>query len=105
MLELIDKALDQMPFAVEPSVVCPSLLAALMRRNDSNCTLSHNRIEERLGSITTVSNHIVTGKVCEQRICLCDVMALSCREAQAQWIAQRIYRNMDFGAKATTTAA
>ena len=65
MLNLVDKALDQMTLPIQPSVVRTVSLVAfgrLMGRNDRFHRLFDDPIIESLGGITSVGNQMLKAK-------------------------------------------
>jgi hypothetical protein len=103
MLDFVEKALHQMTFSIQPSVVSAPLPAALMRWNHRCRALSEYKVKEGLSRISSVRNDMLTRQSVQQGIGLFEVVAVSTCQAQAQGIAQAINADMDFGAEATTT--
>src|SRR6476660_9205590 len=94
MLELIDEALDQMTFSIQPTVILSLQLRALMRRNDCRRATFSNLVNQDLGSVAAIRNHVVAGQTFEQIRGLRNVMNLPSGQVQAQRITQTIDDDM-----------
>ena len=105
MLDFADKTLDQMPFAITPLVVITRLFGILFGRNDRFSALGDDVINELLGRITAIRQHILKLQVDNHVSCPDDVMTLARCQTQAQRVTQTINRDMDFGTESATTAA
>ena len=103
LLDLVDKTLDQMPFAVQPRVVLTADFRALVRRDHRLPTLLDDPIDERLPGITAIGNDVLTHQPLQQRLGLDTVVTLACGQRQPQRIAQPVHNDMDFGTQATST--
>lgn len=104
MLDFVDKAFDQMAFPIQPGVVFAQQLGTLVRRNDGLNTPCQQVVNESLRCIASIGNQPLKAKPFQQCLRLRTIVALSSRQTQPQRVAQSIYRDMDFAAKATMTA-
>src|SRR5687768_7904612 len=104
MLDLIDKALDQVPFAVPPAVIVARRLGALVRWDDRYGTVLSHQVEHRLASVAAIGDHALKRQAVQQRTGLDAVVALAGRQAHAQRIAQGVDEDVDLGAEAPTAA-
>jgi hypothetical protein len=77
MLDLVDKAFDQVPLTIQPAVVIALLFGALVRRNDGNRPVLDDPIDQRLPSIAAIRNHILPLQTFQQRLRLGAFMRLS----------------------------
>jgi len=88
-----------MPFLVPMSVVFSLLFAISARWNDHFHLRGHQGPDKIGVIIGPVGNQALELQLSHQRFCLGNVMALTTRQAKAQWVAQRIHAHMDFGAE------
>ena len=104
MLDFVDEALDQMTFAVQPSIVLAHYLRPLVRWDHRLNASLHEVIDEVGSRIASVGNQALKIEAFQQVLSLGDVVALAGGQGKSQWIAQTINCHMNFGAKATSTA-
>ena len=64
-----------------------------------------DKSQEIITVIASVSQEIGKRQAIQERLCLCDVVALSASEPKTQRLAQPIYAEVDFGAEAASTAS
>jgi hypothetical protein len=83
VLEFIEAAFDQMAFAVDPSVILPFDLGALMRRNDRLTAALVQVGDERRSGIAAICQDFLEGQLSEQRLGLGAVVALARRQDDA----------------------
>ncbi len=105
MLDFVHKTFHQMTLSIQPFIVLPQDFSPLVGWNDGVDAPLEQKGNKILSRIATIRDQLVKIKAFEQGIGLGDVMALSCRQQQAQRVAQRIHRHMDFTAKAAPTTA
>jgi len=103
MVDFVHKALRQRPFAVAPGVVFTWFLAIFARRNDRECLMVKDKLDERVTIISAVRQHVITDFLPQQCLSLGNVVPFTSRQAKAQRIAQRIDFGMDFGAEPAPT--
>lgn len=105
MLNLVDEALDQMALSVQVTVMLALLIATRRRGNDRlSATLNHH-IKELSRIAGLVGNNIVSAETVDEQGGLCNVMALTCRQAETQRITQAIDVDMKLGAEVAPTAS
>lgn len=105
MLDFVDKALHQMAFTVQPAVVVAQHLGTLMGWNDRFNATSQQVFDEMRRRVSSVGNQPLEIEALKQLLSLRDVVLLACRQTQAQRIAQRIDRHMDFSGEAASAAS
>jgi len=103
MLNLVDETFDQMALTVQPSVVVAGQLGALVRRNDDNRPALNNPIDQGLSGIAAIRNHVLSQQSFQQGVRLRTFVRLPGGQPYPQWIAQPVYREMDFGAETSAT--
>ena len=105
VLDLVDEALDQVaPFA-QMSIVLPRRLPVGSGRDNGDRATLSDYLDEGLGVVPLVGNHILYGGRKEQRLSLGDVMGLACRELELERITQSVHAHMDFAGEATAASA
>jgi hypothetical protein len=104
MLDFVDKAFHQMPFPIQPGVILALGFGALMRWDDGLGLLVNDKGDELLGSITTVSNDMLTHQAINQCVRLGNVMMFTARQAKAQRSTQGIHRYMNLGTEPASAA-
>ena len=92
-----------MPFSIQPFIVFTLLFRLVVRRNNGFCIAFNDQINKILGRIPAVSNHMVKSEPGVQISSLQDIMTLTSRKHQPQWIVQPVYRNVNLGTEAATT--
>ena len=105
VLDLVDEALHQVALFVEMSIVLPRHLPVGPGRDDGNRATLSDYLDEGLGVVPLVGNHIPYGGRKEQRLSLGDVMGLACRELELERVAQSVHAYMDFAGEATAASA
>ena len=105
MFDLANKTLDQMTLPVQPAVIFTQHFCPLMRWNHRLNIAIQQIVDEMCCRIAAISNETLKIKSLQQILCLLDVMALSCCQAQSQWVAQRVNRHMDFGGESTPASS
>lgn len=103
MFDLTDEALDQMPLPVKPRIVLVWLLGVLLGWNHRFHAISDNLVAKVCGTVAAVRNDAFKIQINNQVVGFDDVMPLTRRECQTQWISQCVGRDMDLCAEATTT--
>jgi len=105
MLDFPNQTLDQVPLTVAPFIVLAQHLCPLMRWND-RLNAAFQQIFDEMGCrVASVRDQSLKVKALQQLLSLSDVVALTCGEAEAQRIAQALYRDMDFAGEATSAAS
>ena len=87
VLEFVDTTLDEMAFAIEPAVVLPLDLGALMRRNDGFTPTPLDRGDTRRCRIAPTPDAALKGDPVDQGARLGAVMTLARGQAYSQRIA------------------
>ena len=105
MLDLVDEALHQVTLSVYMLIVLPPHLAVGPGWNYRDCSAVPDDLEEIIGVLCPVCNHMVTGVLSYQSLCLGDVMDLSCCQLESQRVPQAIHTHVDFGAEPCSAAA
>ena len=104
MLDFIDEALDQVTFAVQPSVVLAQYIRPLVRW-DHRLNASLQEVIKEVGSrVASVGNQAFKIETFQQVLSLGDVVALSGCQSKSQRTTKTVDSHMDLGAKATPTA-
>src|SRR5690606_19397656 len=105
MLDLIDKALDQMAFTIHPAVVFAQHFGALMRWDDRFNTAVQQIVDEMCCRVASICDQAFKIEPFEQILRLGDVVSLTRSQAKTQGVAQAIHDHMDFGGEAPSTAS
>lgn len=92
-----------MTFPVQPGILLAQDIRPLVRRNDGLNAPHQQIINEILSRIAPIRNQSLKIKALEQCLSLLDIVALPRSQTQPQGIAQPIYSDMDFAAKAAPT--
>lgn len=87
VLEFIEAAFDQLPFAVDPWIVLAFDLGALMRWNDRLTATLVQGGDEWRSVVAAIRQDFFEGQSGEQCLGLGTVVALSRCQNHAQWIA------------------
>ena len=104
MLDFIDEALDQVTFAVQPSVVFAQYIRPLVRW-DHRLNASLQEVVKKVGSrVASVGNQAFKIETFQQVLSLSNVVSLSSGQSKSQWTAKTVDDHMNLGAKATPTA-
>src|SRR5258708_10607437 len=93
-----------MPFAIQMCIIVAGLTAVGTRGNDRQGLLGNNPVDKVVGIIGAISNQMLERETLSQSRGLGDIMPLACAQAHAQWVAQGIDTDVDFGREATTRA-
>lgn len=105
MLDLVEKAFDEMAFLVKMPVVDPWVEAVGTRRDDGlHAAFLHDR-HERIGIVALIGDHGVGWEFPDQPFGLPDIGRLPPGEDEGQGIAQGIGHGMNLGAKAPPRTA
>ena len=91
-----------MPFSIEPAIIFTLDFRPLMRRYDCLRSIFSNLVNQCLGRIASVSNHVFSFQICQQVRRLGNVVSLPACQAQPQRIPQAIHDNMHFGAESAS---
>jgi len=102
MLELVDQALHQMAFPIQPAVVFAQHFGTLVRRNDRFNTALQQIVDKMGCRIASISDQSFKVKPFQQVLGLGDVVPLACGQAKTQRVPQPIHRHMDFGGEAAS---
>ncbi len=86
VLEFIEAAFDQMPFALDPRIVLAFDLGALMRWNDRLTAALVQVGDERRSGVAAIRQDFLEGQSGEQCLGLYTVVALARCQNHAQWI-------------------
>src|SRR5690606_5404272 len=105
MLDLVDKALHQMAFTIQPAVVFAQHCSALVRRNDGFNTAIQQILDEMRCRVASIGDQSFKVEPFQQILGLGDVVPLTWCEAKTQRVAQSIHRYMDFGGETPSTAS
>jgi hypothetical protein len=100
MLDLVDEPLDQVSLLVEVLVVRDSSRAGAVRRDDDLSARVGNGGTKAIGVVALVSEQVFEGKTLDQALCLGDIGDLTCRQDEADRIAESIDGNADLRAQA-----
>lgn len=105
MLDFAHKTLDQMPLTIQPFIVFAQDFGSLMRRNN-RLDASIQQVFDEMGCrIAAIGNQMLKIKALQQILRLGDVMTLTSSQAKTQWVAQSVYRDVDFSGKSASTAS
>jgi len=105
MLDLVNEALNQMPFLVEIGVIITLLLAIFPGWNDRCHSHPNHELNKVVRIIGPVSNQVFTLKANRQACCLGDIMPLTAGQGKAQRIPQGIHAHVDFGAEPASASS
>ena len=94
VLDLVDEALHQVVH----------LPVGSGRDHGDRATLS-DYLDEGVGVVPLVGDHILYRSRKEQRLSLGDVMGLACRELELERVAQSVHTQVDFAGEATAASA
>lgn len=103
VLDFVDKALDQMPFSVEPFIILAQEFGTLMRRDNGFNAALQQIVDKILGGIAAICDETLKIKAFQQLLGLGDVMLLPGSQDRVQGIAQPIHRDMYLATEATTS--
>ncbi len=105
VLHLVDEALHQVALFVQMSIVLPRHLPVGAGRDDGDRATLSDYLDECVGVVPLIGNHILYGVRQEQRLSLGDIMGLACRELELERVAQGVHAHVDFTGEATATSA
>lgn len=105
MLDFIDETLHQVPLFVEMAVIVAGLLAVFARRNDRFDFFIHKHLQKISCIVRAIGDQALKFIICDQCVCLSNVMALPSGQKKTQRVPQSIDIYMNFGAEPTATAS
>lgn len=94
-----------MALLVKVHIILAGDLATFTSGNDSHHAGLSELFKEGIGVIAPVSNEVIGDEALNQGRCLCDVMSLTGREQEAEWIPQSVDDDMDLGTESTPASA
>jgi len=97
MLEFVEEALDEVSFAVEREIAGPRHLTICFWRNHRGDTSLGESVDQRISVVRLVAKQGVWVGAFKQGLRTSQVMGLSRRQHQFDWIAQGINESVDFG--------
>ena len=97
MLESVEEAFDQVPFAVQREIARPRDLAIGFWGDHRGDSPLDEAIDERTGIVGLVANQGIWIGAVDQRFCASQIVGLPWREYQVDGIAQGIDERVDFG--------
>ena len=97
MLEFIEEALDEVSFAVEREIAGPRHLTICFWRNHRGDTSLGESADQRISVVSLVAKQGARVGAFKQGRRASQVVGLSRRQYQFDWIAQGINEGMDFG--------
>jgi hypothetical protein len=97
MLEFIEEALDEVSFAVEREIAGPRHLTICFWRNHRGDTSLGESVDQRISVVCLVAKQGLRVGAFKQGLRTSQVMGLSRRQHQIDWIAQGINQGVDFG--------
>jgi hypothetical protein len=77
LLDLVNKALDQMAFLIEMDVISALLETVFPRGNHRHRFLLENEVHEAVEIVAAVGNDVLAETASKQRLCLRDVMSVT----------------------------
>ena len=104
LLEFVDKTLDQVPFAVAPSVIDALNFSTLMGRNNRLGLMGKDESNQGLRSISSVGNDKLVAQAIQQRFGLGDIVAFTAGQQKTQRITQTVYKDVNFRAESASAA-
>ncbi len=105
LLDLADKALDEMPFTVEVFVIITLGNSPGAGRDDRIRSVLTNNLEEFIAIISLVSNDILGGVTRYQCLSLGHVMPVTSAQPETQRVAKSINIHMHLGAETSSRAS
>lgn len=105
LLETAEETFDQISIPVEMSIERAKYAAIGARRDNRLGALRLDSCHESVGVVALVRDDEASRLILDQRGSLIDVCNLSCRQNDAQRIAQRIDGNVQFGGQPASRAA
>ena len=98
MLDLVHEPLDQVALLVEVLVVRDSLRAGAVRRDNGLSASLCDGGSKAIGVVALVSEQVFEGKTFDQALCLTDISDLTCRQDEADRIAEGVDTDVDLRA-------
>jgi len=105
LLETTEETFDQISIPIEMSIECTKCAAIGARRDNCLSPLRFDGCHEGIGVVALVGDDKASGLILDQRSSLVDVRDLSCRQNDAQRIAQRIDGHVQFGGQSASRPA
>jgi hypothetical protein len=105
LLDAAEEALDQIAVLVDMPIERTRVDSVGAWRDDRLAALRGNCRHEGIRIVALVGHDELGGLILNQRGGLLDVGDLSCREDDAQWIAQGIHGDMQLGGQSAARAA
>jgi hypothetical protein len=105
LLELIEKALDEIALFIEINVIGTLDFAVAFGRDDDFAFACGNLLMQVIGIVAFVGDGGCGGKSVDEFVCMGDIVLLSGAADQPDRIAQGVSRDMDFGAQTPSGAA
>ncbi len=105
LLEFVEKAFDEMAFAVEPGVIVALNFGTLVWRDNRRCMVLEDKVNKGLCRISSIGDDVQGFEAGDERFCLSNIMTLPCCEAQAQGVTRCIYTGMDFTGEPASVAS
>jgi hypothetical protein len=104
MLDLVEKALNQMTLLVQMMIVFPLLLTVLAWWDHRFGFFLRNQAQEFIRVIGAIGDDALKMKRCNQFVRLGDIVTLSTGQQKTQWVTQGIYAGVDLGAEPAPAA-
>lgn len=104
MLDLVNKAFDQVSFTIKMPVIFTLHEAIAFRWNHRKNAFGSDRFKQLVRIIAFIGNQDLRREVSNQRSGVRAVMTLAARQMKTQRIAQCVNGNVNLGGKATATA-
>ena len=105
LFDEIEEALNEIAFGVEGEVAISRDLAIRFWRDDRLDGSHFKALDEGVGVVALVAEEGLGLHFGGEGFSLGDVMDLSAREAERQWVAQSVHDHMDLGGRAAARAA
>ena len=104
VLDFANEAFDQMMLPVEIFVVEVGRPPVGARRYYRNCTALDDRLDELVGVVSSVCEHVLTIESVYEFLSLSNIVLLPSGQPESQRVAKSVYTDMDLRAEPTSTA-
>ena len=104
-LSLAEEVLDEMALFVDVGVDLPFHEPIRLRRNERPHSFAFDRLDDCVGVVAFVPDEVLAAGFLDELGGLGDVVDVSGREVEVEWIAEPVHESVDLGCKTSARAS